>query len=368
MTSKNRPVQMGDLSFQTRLIHDDLIDSWSQILDSSSFIGGRHVSDFEDQFAAYIGARNAIGVGNGTDALEIILQGLELSSGSKVLVQGNSFVASAEAAMNSGLSVDFFDVKSDFTIDLDDLRAKLTQNVKAVIVVHLYGHPQPMRQVLDLLEPHGVFLIEDCAQAHGAAIDGQKVGTFGLASAFSFYPGKNLGALGDAGAIVTNDSMLAEKFRRISNHGRLSKFDHLILGRNSRLDPIQAAALILKLKHLDAWNERRLRNSKRYRELLGGVSGIKLPPEIDGSVYHHFVVQHSNREALREFLSDAGVQTGLHYPEALTQTPYLRGQKASCAISERLANEILSLPVAEHLELEDVDFVSEQILRFCETF
>ena len=361
----HRPVSMGDLSFQTRLIHHDLMDSWSKILDSSSFIGGSFVRDFEDQFAAYIGTRNAIGVGNGTDALEIILQGLELPLGSKVLVQANSFIASAEAAMNSGLSLDFFDVNSDFTVNLDDLQAKLTENVKAVIVVHLYGHPQPMQQVLDLLNPLGILLIEDCAQAHGAAIDGQKVGTFGIASAFSFYPGKYLGALGDAGAIVANDPVLSEKFRRISNHGRLSKFDHLLLGRNSRLDPIQAAALMLKLKHLDSWNARRSRNAQRYRELLAGASDITLPPEIDGSVYHHFVVQHSNRDALRTFLSDSGVQTGLHYPEALNQTPYLRGQMSSCVTSERLANEILSIPVAEHLELEDVDFVAEQILRFC---
>lgn len=356
---------MGDLSFQTRQIHDDLMDSWSKILDSSSFIGGSFVRDFEDEFAAYMGARNVIGVGNGTDALEIILQGLELPSGSKVLVQGNSFIASAEAALNSELIVDFFDVKSDFTIDLDDLHAKLTENVKAVIVVHLYGHPQPLQQVLSMLEPLGITLIEDCAQAHGAAIEGQKVGTFGIASAFSFYPGKNLGALGDAGAIVTNDPVLSEKFRRISNHGRLSKFDHLLLGRNSRLDPIQAAALMIKLRHLDSWNARRMRNAKRYRELLDGASGITLPPEIDGSVYHHFVVQHSNRDALREFLSHAEVQSGLHYPEALTQTPYLRGRISACPTSERLASEILSIPVAEHLELEDIDYVSEQILSFC---
>lgn len=360
-----RKVLMGDLSFQTREIYEDLMSSWQTILSTNSFIGGSTVASFENEFAQYLGEGKVIGVGNGTDALEIILQGLELPEGSTVLVQANSFVASAEAALNVGLKVDFFDVLPDFSIDLTDLESKLGPQVSAVIIVHLYGHPQPVESVLALLQPHGIPLVEDCAQAHGATVGGKKVGTFGVAAAFSFYPGKNLGALGDAGAITTSDEKLAEKFRRISNHGRLSKFDHEIRGRNSRLDPIQAAALSLKLERLEVWNSRRLRNANRYRDRLAGVTQIVTPPNIEGSVYHHFVIQHEKRDELREQLGAVGIQTGLHYPEALSETRYLTEQVKPCPNAEALASRILSIPVAEHLELDDVDYVCDQLIRIC---
>jgi dTDP-4-amino-4,6-dideoxygalactose transaminase len=359
-------VKMGDLSFQTNQIRVELMSKWSSILESSSFIGGTHVREFEAAFEKYLGATHAIGVANGTDALEIILQGLDLPGGSTVLVQANSFIASAEAVLNSGHHVEFFDVNIDYTIDLEDLASKLSQEIKAVVIVHLYGHPQPAREILELLRPLGIPLIEDCAQAHGASIEGQMVGTFGVASAFSFYPGKNLGALGDAGAIVTSETRLAERFRRISNHGRLSKFDHMTLGRNSRLDPIQASALQIKLRRLDSWNARRVENSKRYRERLTGTRGLTLPPEIPGSVYHHFVIQHEKRQELRAFLAEAGIETGLHYPEALTETSYLKARTSTCQKAEALAKRIVSIPVAEHLDYADVDRVADQILRFCE--
>lgn len=359
-------VRMGDLSFQTNQIHVELMSKWSGILESSSFIGGTHVRDFEVAFQEFLGAKHAIGVANGTDALEIILQGLDLPAGSKVLVQANSFIASAEAVLNSGHDVEFFDVNTDYTIDLKDLASKLSKEVKAVVIVHLYGHPQPAVQILELLGPLGIALIEDCAQAHGASIEGQKVGTFGIASAFSFYPGKNLGALGDAGAIVTGNNLLAERFRRISNHGRLSKFDHLMLGRNSRLDPLQATALQIKLRRLDSWNSRRVENSERYREKLNGARGLTLPPKIPGSVYHHFVIQHEHRQELRAFLDEAGIETGLHYPEALSETPYLKERTSACSTAEALAKRIVSIPVAEHLSTADVDRVAREIMRFCD--
>ena len=360
-----RRVLMGDLSFQTKEIHEELISTWENLLSTSSFIGGSTVSRFESEFSEYLGHGQVIGVGNGTDALEIILQGLELPEGSTVLVQANSFVASAEAAINVGLRVEFFDVMPDFSIDLKDLERKLGPHISAVVIVHLYGHPQPVQRVQEILEPRGIRLVEDCAQAHGALVGARKVGTFGVASAFSFYPGKNLGALGDAGAISTSDESLAEKFRRISNHGRLSKFDHEIRGRNSRLDPIQAAALTLKLERLESWNGRRLRNAQRYRERLRGVTQIVTPPNIEGSVYHHFVIQHEKRDELREQLGAVGIQTGLHYPEALSDTKYLKDQVTPCPNAEALSSRILSIPVAEHLELDDIDYVSDHLTRIC---
>lgn len=360
-----RKVLMGDLSFQTKEIHQSLISSWEKLLTTSSFIGGSSVSRFEKEFSEFLGQGQVIGVGNGTDALEIILQGLELPEGSTVLVQANSFVASAEAALNVGLRVEFFDVLPDFSIDLIDLERKLKPHISAVVIVHLYGHPQPVQSVLEILEPRGIPLVEDCAQAHGAMVGARKVGTFGVASAFSFYPGKNLGALGDAGAISTSNGALAGKFRRISNHGRLSKFDHEMRGRNSRLDPIQAAALSLKLERLESWNGRRLRNARRYRDRLIGVAQIVTPPSIEGSVYHHFVIQHDKRDELREQLGVVGIQTGLHYPEALSQTKYLKDHVSPCPNAEALSNRILSIPVAEHLELDDIDYVSDHLIRIC---
>lgn len=356
---------MGDLSYQTRQIRESLLASWDGLLATSSFIGGSAVSRFENQFAEYLGHGEVIGVGNGTDALEIIFQGLELPQDSTVLVQANSFVASAEAVLNMNLKVDFFDVLPNFTIDLKDLESKLGSHVSAVLIVHLYGHPQQADRVLKLLAPLGIPMVEDCAQAHGAELGGKKVGTFGRAAAFSFYPGKNLGALGDAGAIATSDKNLAKRLRRISNHGRLDKFDHEIRGRNSRLDPIQAAALSLKLERLDSWNGRRMQNAQRYHERLDGISQIIAPPQITGSVYHHFVIQHSHRDELRAKLREVGIQTGLHYPEALSTTRYLRQQVHSCRNAEALSRQILSIPVAEHLELDDIDYVSEHLIRIC---
>lgn len=357
-------IRMGDLSQQYLAIKHELMATWLDSLENAMFIGGREVANFESKFSDFLGGPFVAGVANGTDALEIILQALSLNHGERVLVQANSFVASAEAVLNVGLQLGFVDVNKDFSIDLINLEKELKVGAAALIVVHLYGHPQPMSRILSLTEKYGVKVIEDCAQAHGTTFDGITVGTIGDAGAFSFYPGKNLGAFGDAGAVVTKDPDLFARVRRISNHGRLSKYDHDIRGRNSRLDSLQASALTLKLSLLTHWNQLRQRNAARYRSNLDSYPGIVLPPHIEGSTYHHFVVQVEDRNELQKFLSSKGIETGIHYPTALSQLKYLGSSDFRAPNAEYLASRILSLPVAEHLNPEDIDSVSSEIKHF----
>ena len=360
------PVKMGDLSAQYAAIKDELSAKWSESLENARFIGGDEVAKFEKHFGEFLGAPFVAGVANGTDALEIILQAMRFNPGERILVQANSFVASAEAVLNTGLQLGFFDVKQNFTIDLESMERELKLGAAAVIVVHLYGHPQPMGEVMALAKQYGAKVIEDCAQAHGAKASESMVGTIGDAAAFSFYPGKNLGAFGDAGAVVTRDPALFEQIRRISNHGRLSKFDHKIRGRNSRLDSLQATVLNLKLALLPAWNQVRVRNAERYRSNLRTCKGVNLPPVIPGSVYHHYVVQVDDREGLQTYLRSMNIETGIHYPTSLSQVPYLSGLGYECPNAETLSRKVLSLPVAEHVSEGDVDFVSDHVGRFFE--
>ncbi len=361
-----RRVKMADLAAQVREIEPEFSSLWGRLIGTGSFIGGEPVKDFEKAWATYTGASHAVGVANGTDALELILQGLGLPEDSTVLVPGNSFVATAEAVLNNGLRLQLVDVDESFGFNRNQLIDALTGDVSAVIAVHLYGIPQDLSWLLPELKGRGIHLIEDCAQAHGARIHGSHVGTFGTAGAFSFYPGKNLGALGDAGAIITSDSSLAERFKRISNHGRLGKFDHEIRGRNSRLDTLQAAALSLKLRKLDEWNRRRVANAMLYRELLGDVRGIALPPESAGDqVYHHFVIRTDRRDALRDYLLARGIESGIHYPESIDEMfPYQDFKTADLSLSRRLSREMVSLPVAEHITSDDVQLVSRVIAEF----
>jgi dTDP-4-amino-4,6-dideoxygalactose transaminase len=360
-----RQVKFSNLNSQFQLVEKEVMASWANILRSSSFIGGPQVKTFESEFASYLGVAHCIGMANGTDALEIAFRALDLPAGSIVLVPANSFVATAEAAVNVGLKVRFVDVREDFAIDLEDLRNKVDDEVSCIAVVHLYGHPAPMAEILTIANKVGLKVVEDCAQAHGAEIDGRKVGTFGEFGAFSFYPGKNLGAAGDAGALVTGDGKLAEKARRIANHGRLSKFDHNLVGRNSRLDSIQAAFLSEKLKHLDTWNAQRNENAETYRNWLEASPYLTLPPKVPGSVYHHFVVRTNSRDQLRDFLSSHQIETGVHYPQAIHEMePFLDTPKSHCPSAAKMSYELVSLPVAEHLTSTDIQYVAQKLNHF----
>lgn len=362
-------VKFLDLHSQYLSIREEIDAAICGVIASSSFIGGQGVAAFEQEFANYCGARFCLGVGNGTDALEIALEALDLPAGSEVLVPANSFIASSEAVSRSGHKVVFVDNDPDsYVIDIDDVLRKITTKTKAVVAVHLYGHPCDMSRLTSICLERGIFIIEDCAQAHGAEFEGQRVGGIGDIAAFSFYPGKNLGAYGDGGAIVTNNEALALKCRQIANHGRIAKYDHAFEGRNSRLDGLQAAILSVKLKYLDRWTSKRISIAERYLEGLAGVSGLVLPVRQNWAkqVYHLFVIRTDRRDELKSYLDSVGIETGVHYPKALPKLQaysYLAAQdkNATYYLQDSM---LLSLPIGEHLSFDQVDAVIKAINDF----
>ena len=335
------------------------------VIGNTAFVSGRYAAAFEAEFAAYIGTQNCVAVANGTDAIEIALAALGVGPGDEAIVPANTFFATSEAVNNVGATPVFVDCEPHFfNIDPDKIEEKINSRTKVIIPVHLYGLPAEMDAVMAIANKHGLKVLEDCAQSHGADYKGKRTGTFGDIATYSFYPGKNLGAYGDAGAIVTNDDALAERCRLIANHGQPAKYHHSLIGRNSRMDGIQAAVLSLKLKHLDTWLEARRTNAARYNEMLAG-SGITLPaaPEYSRHTYHLYVIRVKDRDAVAAKLNEAGVDTGLHYPIAL---PFLeayaeRGFAPSdFHVAHEQMGELLSLPM--YAELSD-----EQIQHVCTT-
>ena len=320
------------------------------------------------RFSKYNNIKYCIGVANGTDALEIAIEALNLPPRSEIIVPANSF-ATSEAVTRTGYKVIFCDCNNeDYTICIEDLEKKINKSTSAIIPVHLYGGPCKMDEIVKIADKYKLKIIEDCAQAIGAEFKGQKIGTFGDVSCFSFYPGKNLGAYGDAGAIITNDLNVEKKCRMIKNHGRLTKYDHIFEGRNSRLDGIQASILETKLKHLDRWNDIRIKIANRYLEKLKIVDDIKLPKIRLNSkyVFHLFVIKTQKRDQLKKFLSENNVETGIHYPIAL---PDLKAYEflnypPNILNAQNNSNSILSLPIGDHMEIEDADYVIQIIKKF----
>lgn len=362
-------IKFLDLHAQYLSIKDEMDAAIAGVLESSAFIGGPAVREFEANFAAWIGSPHCIGVGNGTDALEIAIEALALPAGTEVILPANSFIATSEAVGRSGLKVVFADVDHDtYVMDPDSVRRHITGNTSAIIPVHLYGHPCDMPALMAIAEQHGLKVIEDCAQAHGARIDGQTVGTIGDFATFSFYPGKNLGAYGDAGAITTKDEALAKRARMIANHGRVAKYDHEFEGRNSRLDGLQAAILSTKLRHLDGWIERRIAVADRYTDQLSGLSGFTLPHRSNRArhAYHLYVVRTVQRNALADHLKSRGIETGVHYPVALPRLAAYAShpQAETDFFAARMSAEVLSLPMGEHLDHSQVDEVCAAIQEF----
>lgn len=362
-------VKFLDLHSQYLSIRSEIDAAISDVIARTSFIGGQDVRDFEVAFAEYCGARFCLGVGNGTDALEIAIEALDLPPGSEIIVPGNSFIASSEAVTRCGHKVVFVDNDADsYVISVDDVLNKITDRTKAVVAVHIYGHPCDMRRLSEVCQRKGVFIIEDCAQAHGAEFEGARVGSIGDISAFSFYPGKNLGAYGDGGAIVTNNEALAIKCRQIANHGRIAKYDHAFEGRNSRLDGLQAAILSVKLRHLDKWTALRISIAERYMDGLANIPKLTLPKrEVWAKqVYHLFVVRTEQRDELSAYLKAAGIETGIHYPKALPKLQaysYL-AQSDSDANYYKQDSTLLSLPIGEHLSVSQVDTVIAAVKKF----
>jgi dTDP-4-amino-4,6-dideoxygalactose transaminase len=332
------------------------------VMTSGQFILGPEVSAFEEEFAAYCETRHAIGVGSGLDALRLILLGYELGPGDEVVVPSNTFIATWLAVTQAGATP--VPVEPDpvtHNITAEAVEAAITRSTKAIMPVHLYGHPADMDAIVALGRDHGIPVIEDAAQAQGARYRGRRAGTLGDAAGFSFYPGKNLGAMGDAGAVTTDDDALAERVRTLRNYGSKVKYHHDVPGMNSRLDSIQAAALRVKLRYLDEWNGRRRSLAARYIEGLGGVEGLVLPAPAEWAepVWHLFVVGSPQRDTLQRRLSEAGVDTIIHYPIPPHRTGAYAGGFAGVRlpVAERLADEVLSLPMGPHLSAEDADVV-----------
>lgn len=362
-------IKFLDLKNQYLNLKPEIDAAIAAVIDDASFVNGPPVGQFEAAFAATLGIEHCVGVANGTDAIEIALEALNLPPSSEVVTAANSFIASAESITRAGHRVVFADVDSGtYTLDPVDVERRLTPRTKAILAVHLYGHPADMTALRILAGRHGLRLIEDAAQAHGALFDGLSVGRLGDVGTFSFYPGKNLGAYGDAGAIVTQDQALATRCRMIANHGRVDKYNHEFEGRNSRLDTLQAAILNAKLPCLEQWVRRRNEVARMYLDQLRGVGDLILPV-VDiraRHAFHLFVVRTERRDDLAAHLRSSGVEVGIHYPIAL---PRLRayaylGPGTECKIADSFAARVLSLPMGEHLADADVAMVCDAIRQF----
>lgn len=362
-------IRFLDLKKQYHQLKSEIDKAIQTVIGETAFIGGRFVKSFEEDFAKYLKANHCVGVANGTDALEIAIKALELPYQSEIIVPANSFIASAEAVTNSGHKVVFCDCDyANYTLDLEDLKKRITSKTRAVMAVHLYGHPVDMGSLLEITSEYNLRVIEDCAQAHGAEYKTQKVGTFGDVATFSFYPGKNLGAYGDAGAIVTQSQELAIKCRMIANHGRMAKYDHLFEGRNSRLDGMQAAILSVKLRYIDQWNEKRRYIASLYHQGLEKCAELSLMKveEWATPVFHIYPIRTKLRDQLKEHLKQHHIETGIHYPISL---PKLKAYSDLGEIDNKMkANaydkELLSLPMGEHLEDNQVQEVIHSVVNF----
>jgi len=359
-----------DLKSQHRSLREHLWRVWDEVLDSAGFIGGSPVEQFEKAFAAFCETKHAVGVGNGTDALLLALKALSIGRGDEVIVPANSFVATAAAVVHAGATPVFVDIDpKTYNIDVKEIENHISPKTKAIIPVHLYGQPADMSPVLELARLYSLKVIEDAAQAHGARYYGRRAGSMGDAACFSFYPGKNLGACGDGGAVVTNDPDLAQSLKRLREHGGLRKYEHDVVGYNSRLDSLQAAALHIKLGFLEERNEMRRRHAESYRELLSDITGIVTPfvPCGVSSVYHLYVirVEMGSRTRLHDHLRDHGVQTLIHYPTPIHRTQaFAEFRTHDCPIAEEYAERILSLPMYPELERSQLEYVASLLSDF----
>jgi dTDP-4-amino-4,6-dideoxygalactose transaminase len=364
-------IQFVDLKAQYETIRNEIDSTIREVISETAFIGGQHVREFEESFAKFCNVKHCIGVGNGTDALYIALKALGIGEGEEVITAANSFIASSEAITLTGARVVFVDINPDtYNIDTNKIEEKITSRTKAIIPVHLYGQPVDMEPIQSLSKKYNLKIVEDAAQAHGASYKSKTIGSFGDLACFSFYPGKNLGAYGDAGAIVTSDDDLAQKARMYANHGRIGKYDHELEGVNSRLDGLQAAILSIKLKYLDAWSKMRRKNAYLYNEYLDGLDLIT-PREIDDvkAVYHLYVVRTKKelRSQLQDYLKSKGISTGIHYPIALPNLKayaYLNHKKEEYLEASRASEEILSLPMYPELTEDQIRYIAEEIKAF----
>ncbi|MEO6132736.1 MAG: DegT/DnrJ/EryC1/StrS family aminotransferase [Saprospiraceae bacterium] len=372
MTIISRHIPLVDLIAQYQSIKKEMDDAISDVIQSGRFIGGEEVRKFAIKFAGLSNVPFCVPCANGTDAIEIILAALGIGKGDEVIIPAFSFVATLEAVCNAGATPLLCDIDPQrFTMNVDTIKSVLTSRTKAVIPVHLYGQMADMDPIMDLSKALGFYVIEDAAQAHAAEYIGQMAGSIGHMASFSFYPGKNLGAYGDAGAITTNDENLYNRAFKIANHGRTSKYEHEIIGRNSRMDSLQAAILSVKTEHLRDWNKRRFEIAQRYIELLQDIDQITLPGIYSNckSVFHLFVIRvdKNRREELIKYLAHHSIETGIHYPIALSKLKVTTDQLkivTSCPESEKASEEVVSLPMYPELTETMQDFICSHIRDF----
>ena len=369
-TAAQTTVPFLDLVAAHRAIADELVAAFRRALGSGRFVGGADVTEFEREFASFVECRAAVAVASGTDALRFAYQSLGIRPGDEVITVPNTFIATTEALTQAGGTIRFVDVREDtFTIDPGAVAAAVSPRTVGIVPVHLYGQMADMDPLLDVAQQRGLWIVEDAAQAHGASDGGRPAGALGTLGAFSFYPGKNLGACGEGGAVTGESEERLEVVRRLREHGQSSKYVHEMEGYNGRMDAIQAAFLRVKLRHLEAWNAARRRVAAQYRDALADVTEVRLPVERPGAVhvYHLFVIRAERRDALREHLTSRGIGTGMHYPIPLhLQTAYagLGLGRGAFPVTEAAAGDILSLPMFPELTADQIGIVADAIREF----
>jgi dTDP-4-amino-4,6-dideoxygalactose transaminase len=363
---------MVDLKAQYARLRGEIDAAVARVVASTQFIKGPDCAAFEAEFAAYCGVGHAVGVANGTDALTLALKAYGVGPRDEVVTVANTFIATGEAVFLNGARPVFVDVDPETaTLDVSALQAAITPRTKLILPVHLYGHPAEMDAILAIAARHGLPVLEDAAQAHGAEVRGRRVGGLGHAACFSFYPGKNLGAYGDAGAVVSNDADFIARVRQLANHGAgADKYDNVIAGTNSRLDSLQAAILRVKLAHLDTWNAERRERALAYGNALADLPGVTLPREASWarSAWHLYTIRLPERDALGAHLRARGIASAVHYPRPIHLQPAMAaagGRVGDLPVSERLSREVLSIPLYPELPMDAVERIATEIRSFC---
>ncbi len=361
-----------DLKLQYSDIKDEIKNAIDNVLDNSTYVLGKSVADFEKSFAEIHNVDFCYGVSSGTDGNHLVLWALGIKPGDEVIIPANTFIATVWGATLCGAKPVFVDCHPEsYNIDPQKIEEAISPKTKAIVAVHLYGQPADIDEINEIAEKYNLLVVEDCAQAHISEYKNKKVGGLSTAASFSFYPGKNLGAYGEGGAVVTNDAELAEKFRMMRDHGSPKKYVHSIFGTNYRMEGIQGAVLGIKLKYLEKWTDSRRKAAKLYNELLKDLSGIILPIEMPYAkhVYHLFVLQieRKNRDSLALFLNENGINTGLHYPIPLHLQPcfeYLGYKKGDFPVTEKLASSCISLPMYPEISSKQIEYVCEKVRQF----
>ncbi|MEM2080725.1 MAG: DegT/DnrJ/EryC1/StrS family aminotransferase [Candidatus Bathyarchaeia archaeon] len=356
-----------DLKKEYTEIKWEINEAIQQVLEKGTFILGEETEKFEREFSSYIGVKHGVGVNSGSDALFLTLKALGISTGDEVITVSHTFVATADAITRNGATPVFVDINPEtYCIDSEKIEEKITKRTKAIMPVHIYGHPAEMDTISEIAQAHDLHVVEDACQAHGAEYKGKKVGSLSDAGCFSFYPIKNLGAYGDGGIIATNNEELAAKLIMLRNYGQQQKYHHELIGINSRLDEIQAAILRVKLKHLNEWNSKRRENAKIYNELLSEAKIITPSEKNAKHVYHLYVIRCKERDLLKQYLLKNEIQTLIHYPIPVhKQEAYLNlSSRHQLPITEEICKEILSLPMFPQLTKKEIETVANAVINF----